>query len=125
MPPKKKAGYICKSKVECLECGKVILSENQKLHSKISHNGSVVKYKWITDAKQPKLQFSTVTQKDLNSNQNLEIPDPRDDSNPDDPASIDDMMVDNVISEDPSLCQESMDGVNIISEDVSITLDEK
>ena len=61
-----KRNYACKSKVECLVCGKVVLSENQTRHVNTSHKGlKNVKFRFHNDAKQARLQF---TRKDMNCN---------------------------------------------------------
>ena len=63
-----KRNYACKLKVECLDCGKIILNENQTRHVTISHKGQKnVKFRFHNDSKQARLQF-TVPKKDVNCN---------------------------------------------------------
>ena len=57
--------YVAKGKVECMACGKVILSENKSQHIKLSHNNQNVEFKFYNDSKQMKLMF---TVQDVNSN---------------------------------------------------------
>ena len=85
MASKKKANYACKSKVECLTCGKVILSENQTRHLNYTHKGlKSVKFRFYNDAKQPRLQFNStrrdsnlnVPRGESNNNETLDDPDP-------------------------------------------------
>ena len=89
---KKKGNYICKSMVECLTCGKTIRNENQDLHTKISHNGTQVRYRFVTDAKQPRLQFVTLSNPKTGTDYNLnsgESEDPNSNSEVvDDPGDI-------------------------------------
>ena len=68
MALKKKGNYTCKSKVQCLNCGRVILSENQGRHSRLIHGGDKVKFRIHNDAKQPRLMFSVAPKNDINAN---------------------------------------------------------
>ena len=61
--------------VECMTCGKVILSENQQRHIEKAHNNKVVKYKIYNDAKQPKLMFPIKARIDNSSNNDEPDPD--------------------------------------------------
>ena len=70
MATKKKGNYSCKTKVECLSCGSVVMAENQKLHIGNKHNGDQsVKLKIKNDAKQPRLDMFTLHKKDFNQNE--------------------------------------------------------
>ena len=57
---KRNTSSVCKMKMECIECGKVVLSENQEKHIQVSHGNKKVKFKIYSDAKQPKLMFPKV-----------------------------------------------------------------
>ena len=70
-----KKKYLCKMQVECMTCGKVILSENQQRHIEKAHNNKVVKYKIYNDAKQPKLMFPIKARIDDSSNNDEPDPD--------------------------------------------------
>ena len=48
---------LSKTQMECMECGKIVLSENQHLHIRKSHKNKSVKFKIVNDAKQQKLMF--------------------------------------------------------------------
>ena len=85
MASKKKANYACKSKVECLKCDKVILSENQPRYLNYTHKGlKSVKFRFYNDAKQPRLQFNSTRgdtnlnapRGESNNNETLDNPDP-------------------------------------------------
>ena len=54
---KKHKAALSKTQMECMECRKIILSENQHLHIKKSHHNKAVKFEIFNDAKQPKLMF--------------------------------------------------------------------
>ena len=85
MASKKKANYACKSKVECLKCDKVILSENQPRYLNYTHKGlKSVKFCFYNDANQPRLQFNSTRgdtnlnapRGESNNNETLDNPDP-------------------------------------------------
>ena len=42
---------LSKTQMECMECGKIVLSENQHLHIRKSHKNKSVKFKIVNDAK--------------------------------------------------------------------------
>ena len=66
---RKKRNLECKQKVECMTCGEVILSKNNKKHLTRKHNGEGVNFKFHNDSKQTKLCFNKgSSRKDLNSN---------------------------------------------------------
>ena len=74
MISKKKGNYTCKIQVECLECGKVLLSENESRHSRLIHGGKKVQFRIKNDAKQPRLDFCFSTNRvDCNANKTPSI----------------------------------------------------
>ena len=73
MGPKKKAQFECKKKVNCLTCGEILLSENQRRHTERKHKGDHKNTKFrfhIDDSKQTKLTFA---RKDKNSNVAVDV----------------------------------------------------
>ena len=106
MTYKRKSNYACKSKVECLECGKVILSENQTRHLNITHKGlKNIKFRFHNDAKQPRLQFS-LPKKDINCNITL--------GEQDNTEAVDDLVDDD--DEESNTQEENQEEVEVISD---------
>ena len=73
MGPKKKAQFECKKKVNCLTCGEILLSENQRRHTERKHKGDHKNTKFrfhIDDSKQTKLTFA---RKDKNCNVAVDV----------------------------------------------------